>query len=348
MIRVLLTGGGSGGHIFPLLAVAKELQKKSDVQLRYFGPKSIYTDYLTAAGIKIAPIASAKLRRYFSWHNFIDAFKLIWSIFQAVFKVYWYMPDVAFSKGGSGSLPVLLACWFYRIPIVIHESDSVPSLNTLLARRFAKKALFAFKGIGNPIRDNIIRFTSYDPQIMKSRLGLQKEKPLILILGGSLGAVRINNFIEEVLDMLLERAQIVHQVGTANFAEMNKIKRPGYHIYAFLEGETYGQMLAASDIVISRAGAGAIFEIAAFGKPSILIPLPESAGEHQKHNAYYYADTGAAVVIEENNLLPHIFLREIDKILKDNQYRQSMQKVALSFAKPDAAPKIVQEIIKTI
>lgn len=356
MKKILLTGGGSGGHIFPLVAIAEHLKENPDVELRYYGPKDIYSGYLIKLGILVKHITPSKFRRYFDWQNFTDLPKFIFSIFQAIFKIYWFMPDVVFSKGGPGALPVLLACRFYLIPVIIHESDSVPGLTNKISGKFAKKIELAFENAkkyfpnknlnvaGNPVRRELFEYLSYDPGISKKRLGIETDKPLIFILGGSLGSVRINDFIESVVNDLLKKYQIIHQTGTANYQKLKDKQKPGYKIAAFLESKDYGEIMAASDLVISRAGAGAIFEIAAFGKPSILIPLPEAAGDHQRTNAYAYSQNGAAEVIEEPNL-GKVTLGVINKILSDSEKYQQMRKAALDFAKPEAAKTVAEDIL---
>lgn len=364
MKRILLTGGGSGGHIFPLVAVAKELKrlavdKKTDFQLKYFGPNDIYADYLAKEEIKVKPIVAAKLRRYFSWRNFIDGPLFLFSLGQALFKVYWFMPDIAFSKGGPGALPVLLACRFYRIPYIIHESDSVPGLTNSLSGKKALLVELAFESakkyfagkdarvVGNPIRFELLNYVSLDPNGAKERLGLETDRPLLLVLGGSSGSVRINKFIFDNLEMFLGKYQIIHQTGTGNYEEYVGREQKYYKPFAFLE-KNYGEMLAASDLVISRAGAGAIFELAIFGKPAILIPLPEAANNHQKINAYEYAETGAAEVVEEPNLLDNVVLGVIEKILNDPKKQQKMSLAALNFARPEAAKAVALDILDNI
>jgi UDP-N-acetylglucosamine--N-acetylmuramyl-(pentapeptide) pyrophosphoryl-undecaprenol N-acetylglucosamine transferase len=373
-IRILITGSGSGGHVFPLVAVARQIQQiavKSnlDLDLRYYGPKDIYTSYITKEGIEARAITSSKLRRYFSLKNVVDFPKFIFSIFQSLFKIYWFMPDIAFSKGGPGALPVLTACRFYNIPIIIHDSDAIPGLTNTVSGKFARQIELGFTSakkffpasktmrvVGNPIRESLLNFVSLDPVGAKERLKLDPKLPLILILGGSLGSVRVNNFTLAYLEKLLNKYQIVHQVGTANLANVkktftaisrqmdSKIKKR-YHPYAFLE-KNYGEMLAASDLVISRSGSGAIFELAAFGKPAILIPLPESARNHQRMNAIEYSKTGAAEVLEENNLSEAVALGMIDKLIKDSN--SQMHQAALKFAKPKAAAVIAADILSLV
>lgn len=373
-IRILITGSGSGGHVFPLVAVARQIQQiavKSnlDLDLRYYGPKDIYTSYITKEGIEARAITSSKLRRYFSLKNVVDFPKFIFSIFQSLFKIYWFMPDIAFSKGGPGALPVLTACRFYNIPIIIHDSDAIPGLTNTVSGKFARQIELGFTSakkffpasktmrvVGNPIRESLLNFVSLDPVGAKERLKLDPKLPLILILGGSLGSVRVNNFTLAYLEKLLNKYQIVHQVGTANLANVkktftaisrqmdSKIKKR-YHPYAFLE-KNYGEILAASDLVISRSGSGAIFELAAFGKPAILIPLPESARNHQRMNAIEYSKTGAAEVLEENNLSEAVALGMIDKLIKDSN--SQMHQAALKFAKPKAAAVIAADILSLV
>ncbi len=361
MKRILLTGGGSGGHVFPLIAVAKEIKKiavdkNMEVELRYYGPADIYSGYITQEEIKAYSVAASKLRRYFSWRNFIDGSLFLISLLQALFKVYWFMPDIAFSKGGPGALAVLFACRFYRIPYIIHESDSIPGLTNTLSAKKALVVELAFqsakkyfpnkeiKMVGNPIRHELLNYVSLDSAGAKGRLGLEIDRPLILVMGGSLGSVRINRFIFENLEQFLKKYQIIHQTGTANYENYAQQEQRYYKPFAFLE-KNYGEILAASDLVVSRAGAGTIFELAVFGKPAILIPLPESANNHQKTNAYEYAQTGAAEVIEEPNLLANVVLGTIDKILSNPNEQQKMRLAALNFAKPEAAKMIAGDIL---
>ena len=373
-VRILITGGGSGGHVFPLVAIAKQLQQLAiksnlDLVLRYYGPQDIYTSYITREDIEAKSIIASKLRRYFSLKNFVDLPKFVLSIFQSLFKIYWFMPDVAFSKGGPGALPVLIACRFYNIPVIIHDSDAIPGLTNTVSGKWSRQIELGFASakkyfpasktvrvVGNPIREDLLNYVSLDPKGAKERLKLDPNVPLILVLGGSLGSVRINNFILSYLEKLLGHYQVVHQVGTANLADVKKtfaalsrqweakIKNR-YYPYAFLE-KNYGEMLAASDLVITRSGSGAIFELAAFGKPAILIPLPESARNHQQMNAIQYSQIGAAEVLEENNLSEAVALGMIDKLIKapNTQMRQA----ALKFAKPKAAAIIAADILSLV
>lgn len=358
--RILLTGGGTGGHIYPLIAVARKL--KGEAELKYFGPKNIFSFYLLGEGIAIKHITSSKIRRYFSFLNFLDGFRFAWSIFQAFFKVYWFMPDVCFSKGGPGSIPVILVCRFYRIPIVIHESDSIPGKANLIASRYAKIIELGFesaakyfgrlpseiKVVGNLVREEILRFVN--PAEARRVFGLDVSKPTILVLGGSQGATRINDFIYKNLDSLIAKYQIIHGVGNENYIEyMSRFEKlpKGYFVAAYFENnlpEAYG----AADLVISRAGATTIFELSALGKPSILMPLPESANDHQKENAYQYAKTGAAIVIEQENLLVNLLESQLHQLLNSPEKLKLMSKVAKGFYRPNAIELIVQDILSFI
>lgn len=377
MLRIGLTGGGSGGHIYTLLAVAENLKKISaqrgeTIELRYFGDPKEYEARLIGAGIKITHITSSKLRRYFSMLTILDLFKFIWSIPQALFKLFFIMPDVVFSKGGPGSLPVLYAARFYRIPIVIHDSDAVPGLTTRLSQKFSKIIELAFpkaleyltnksaaKIVGNPIRDEVL-LTPEEKTVdgqkgAKSRLGFNPDLPLILVIGGSLGARVINLSILEGLRPLLDKYQIIHQIGLDNFDEYMEAARKEleslpppiaskYKPVPFL-GSDMRHALSAADIIISRAGSGAIFEIAAAEKPSILIPLENSANNHQKENAFQYEDSGACVIIEEENLFPDILISEGDKILNNPERLQKTKEGAKNFYKPNAAQIIAEDVI---
>jgi len=379
-MRILFTGGGTGGHIYPIVAVAEELQKlaageKINIDLRYFGSPGVFQGVLEENGIAVVKILSAKLRRYFDLRNFFDVpilFPL--SIIQALWKVFWFMPDVLFSKGGPGSLPVVLACKFYGVRIIIHDSDSIIGLANTIASRWADRILVSFDSaakaplnnaklagkvelVGNPIRRSLIEGKILDSRPAKKIFDFNPEKPVILVIGGSQGAVKINDFMMEIIEELIKNYQVFHQTGVKNFdavkQELDIIienhpaeEKTRYKIAPYFE-KNLNDVYSAADLVVSRAGSLSIFEIAAFGKPSILIPLPlEVVGDHQITNAYEYAKTGAAIVIEQPNLEPNIFLGQLKRLLSDPAKLKQMSDAAKNFSKPQAARIIAEEILK--
>lgn len=372
---ILLTGGGSAGHVFPLLAVSEQLialaiDNQMLLDFYYLGPQDDYSATLQKNGIKVMKLTGAKYRRYFDINNFLDIFRFFWSILQAFWKVFWLMPDVIFSKGGTGALPVVLAGWFYHIPVIIHESDSAPGLSNLLSSRFAKRVAVGFpqaarffkQGItahvGNPVREKILR-ERVDQKTGKERLGFDAREPLVVVLGGSQGSQKINEFILVNLKSILEVTQVLHQTGNENFAEVDKLSKVALedvptgveakHRYlpkAFLDSNEMTLALSGADLVIARSGASTVFELAAFGKPAILIPHSAGSNNHQTLNAQEFAQAGAGVVIEEQNLFPAIFLKQLKDILNDPEKLKVMSASAGKFFKPDAAHLIAQEILR--
>lgn len=382
MLRILFTGGGTGGHIYPIVAVAEELKLKfiegSEIDLRYLGSPESFRGLLENNGIKVSKIISAKLRRYFDLRNFIEIpFLFPLSVIQAIWKVFWIMPDVLFSKGGPGSLPVVLACKFYRVPIIIHDSDTVPGLANKLAARFANRIAISFASaadifiaknpklenkialIGNPIRNSLISGEILDKETAKKIFGFNPKKPVILIICGSQGAAKINDFMIETAGELIKDFQILHQTGIKNFKnvkqELDSIlknypaeEKANYKIVPYFDKDLKDAYTAA-DLIISRASGGSIFEIAAFAKPSLLIPLPsEVVGAHQIKNAYEYAKTGSALIIEQENLKPDIFLFQLKKLFSTPEKLNQMSQAAKSFSKPEAARIIAEEIVKLV
>lgn len=375
LFRIVLTGGGSGGHIFPLVAVADSLieikneLKLDNLEIFYLGPQNIFNEEFKRRDIKVFNISGAKWRRYLDIANLVDIPKFFWSFIQALFILFKLMPDVVFSKGGTGALPVILAAKFYFIPIIIHESDSIPGLTNRISGKLAKRVAISFLKsavffprektalIGQPVRHNLLVDLPVSYSNIKKYLGFNEDMPLILVLGGSQGAAIINNFIVNNLESLLQEFQIYHQTGPLNKEEVeiitnqilmnlsDSLKRR-YRCVGFLDSDQLRLALSAADLVISRAGAGAIFEIAAFGKPAILIPITESANNHQLNNAYEYANTGAAVVVEEANFKLNIILRQIKNIIEDRRLQEEMIQAAKKFARPKAARMIAEEILK--
>ena len=378
-MRILFAGGCTGGHIYPILAVTEELQKaaingKIDLDLRYFSDPERYNFLLVSNGILVSKIFSAKLRRYFDIRNLFDIPLFFISVIQSFWKVFWFMPDVLFSKGGPGSLPVVLACWFYRVPIIIHESDSAPGLANLMASKFADRIAVSFNSsteffiaknaelsekialTGNPTRKSLTD-SALEQEAAKQIFSFDSKKPLILIIGGSQGSAKINDFmLNASLELMEADIQVLHQTGVNNFDDAKKELKfilenytekemARYKIVPYFEKDLQ-DAYAAADIIISRAGSGSIFEIAAFGKPSILIPLQKSAQNHQIQNAYEYAGSGAAIIVEEANLMPNIIISQIKKIVSDPEKFKKMSEAAKNFSKPEAAKIISEEIIK--
>jgi UDP-N-acetylglucosamine--N-acetylmuramyl-(pentapeptide) pyrophosphoryl-undecaprenol N-acetylglucosamine transferase len=368
--RIVFAGGGSGGHVYPTLAVIDALQKRfielgMAAQMIRMGPRDGYETLFVNRGVLITPIVAGKVRRYFSLENFIDVPKLFIGFLQALFKLFSIMPDVVFSKGGTGALPVVFAAWCYRIPVAIHESDARPGLTNLASARFAKKVFVSFERaashfnpqktevVGTPIRSELLaEKTTKD--LAKDALGFSSSHPLTLILGGSQGSQRINDFILANLMEIIKETQVLHQTGIANLAEAQKLSRAAlidesfknrYQPVGYFD-KNLNLALTAADIVIARAGSNTLAEIAMFGIPAVLIPLADAANDHQRTNAYEFAKNGAAIVIEEANLLPGIFLGQLKKILSDDALRAKMAAASAQFFIPNAAEKIAQELLR--
>lgn len=377
MTRIVLTGGGTGGHLFPLVAVSRKIndicraENLGEPKIYYLGPGLFLESSLEkeAMNFHYTILMTGKWRRYFSFENFTDLFKIGIGIIQALWKVWLIMPDVIFSKGGYGSIATVIAGWLYRIPIIIHESDSIPGLTnrllapfaTLMAVSFSEAADYLPKDktyfTGEAVRDSF--FKPPEPEKERALLHLTTKKPIILILGGSQGAQKINDIILDILPNLLQVAEVIHQTGDNNYDSVFKESRVvlegldgeqlvSYHLVNFLVEPEYVAAMHVSDVVISRTGAGSIFEIAASGKASILIPIADSPSDHNRRNAYIFADNGRAEVIEEANLTPNLLLSVIRSILNNPEKKKSMEEKAKKFATPDAARLIAQALLNLI
>lgn len=365
-MRIVLTGGGTGGHIFPLIAVAKKIREKEklDTEFLFIGSNGkLEKEVMAAEGIPCKFIASGKMRRYFSLQNIVDFFKVPIGLIKSLWILLVFMPDAVFSKGGHASLPVVLAAWIYRIPVLIHESDAIPGVANRIAEKFSKRVAISYPMAksyflaskvvltGNPVRESLLNGHAEEA---RQRFGLADSKPTIFVTGGSQGARVINAAIIKILPALLQRAQVIHQTGEENFEEVShsaaqqgiKVGRDGYLAFSFLQAEEMRDALAVADLVISRAGAGSIAGIAAAGKAAILIPLLTAANDHQRMNAFELAKVGGALVLEEVNLTESLLLGNIEKLLNDSELRSSMGSKIRVFYHPDAADKIADGVIE--
>jgi len=373
-MRILFTGGGTGGHIFPILAIVRELKRQKsegifqeDLKFFYLGPKDYFAQLLLSQEeIEFQPILAGKIRRYFNLksiiENFFDIFiKTPIGIFQSFFHIFFISPDIIFSKGGYGSWPVVFSGWNMGVPIFLHESDIVPGLANKIISRFSlvvftsfpKTEYFSLKKMvltGNPIRLELLEGSKEEAQI---RFKLSNQKPVILILGGSQGAQRINDLILHILPKLLDSYEVIHQCGDKNIggvrteanAIINEEQARLYHLSPFLDEIGLSHAYQAADLIVSRAGSGSIFEIAALGKPSILIPLSGSAQNHQAENAFAFAQDGRAIAIEEENLTPNFFLDRLRYLFSHPHETAEMARKAKEFAQPQAALVITQYLL---
>lgn len=371
MLRILLTGAGSSGHLYPLVAVAEELKKQTqqggqDLELFFLGDDGLTTELAASINVAAKAIVSPKWRRYFSVENFLDILKTPLGLIQAFYYVWLFMPDLIFSKGGYDSFFPVLAGKFFGIPIVIHESDIIPGKANLWAGKMAKKVFLAFEGakkffkvdktdvVGNPIRQGIL--AGPDRATAIAAFDLDPNRPVVLITGASQGAKIINDTLLLALVELGQKFQVIHQAGPNNFEEVRKqteavvqegagtygeIIKQNYRLYPIFDIQQMALAYAAADVVVSRAGAGTIFEVAAVGKPSIVIPLKTAASNHQLANAKDFEKYGATV-IEEDNFTPHILMNEIQQAYEN---RQELGPKIKSFAKVYAASKVASGIL---
>ncbi|HUC89015.1 MAG TPA: UDP-N-acetylglucosamine--N-acetylmuramyl-(pentapeptide) pyrophosphoryl-undecaprenol N-acetylglucosamine transferase [Candidatus Paceibacterota bacterium] len=368
-MKILLTGGGTGGHFLPLIAIAEELlevaekQKIIDLRLYYMSDTPYDKRMLFENKITFVQIPSGKMRTYFSIRNFFDIFPLAIGMFFGLITMFFIYPDVVISKGGYSAFPAVFAARLLRIPVIVHESDSIPGRLNAWTAKFAKRVAVSWPEAGEhlpkdktaltgqPIRKEILHGS---PEGAFEFFKLDPKLPVIFVLGGSQGAEVINNNIIEVLPELLSRYQIIHQTGVKNIDDVlarsklvmesdskNLIR---YVPIPYLNNLAIRMAAGAATLVISRAGSF-IFEIASWGIPSIIIPITNSNGDHQKKNAFSYARTGACLVIEESNLTPHVLVAEIDRLMADKEKLTQMKNKALAFASPDAAKKIAEQAL---
>ncbi len=368
-MKVLFTGGGTGGHFYPIVAVAEKLnemaveQKILDMELFYISDTPYDQRALDDNHIQFTKLETGKQRVYFSIQNFFDVFKTFFATIRAIFMLYRIFPDVVFSKGGYPAVPVTIAARVLNIPLIIHESDSVPGRANKMAGKWASKIAISFK---EAIEHFPADKTAFVGHIVRKEvrtplkegafeyLKLRSAFPVVFILGGSQGAKFINNTVLDALPELVTRYQVIHQTGVKNFEEVKTIsdlvlkeseQKQNYYPYPYLNKLAIRMCAGVAGLVVSRAGANSISEIASWGIPSIIVPITKTNGDHQRNNAFNYARTGACLVIEESNLKPHVLIEEIDRLFANSEIMKSMSEATKEFVFPDAEDKVAQEII---
>lgn len=346
MKKIVLTGGGTAGHVTPNIALLPAL-KEAGFDAEYIGSYTgIEKDLITKEGVPYHGISSGKLRRYFDWKNFSDPFRVIRGYGQARSLLKKINPSIVFSKGGFVSVPVVLAAKSLHIPAILHESDMTPGLANKIAMKGAVKICCNFpetikylpegKGVltGSPIRQQLLHG---DRQKALDFTGLRGDRHILLIIGGSLGSVFINNAVRGALDDLLQKFEIIHLCGKGNL-DPSLDGKEGYVQYEYISKEL-PDLFAAADLVISRAGANAICELLALHKPNILIPLSRNASRgDQILNAESFKKQGFSYVIEEEDVNEQTLSEAIHYVA---EHKDEYKKAMTDSGQMDSIAKIV-------
>lgn len=373
-MRIVLVGGGTGGHFYPLIAVAEAIEDITtertliEPELIYIGPEPFDKTALLEHAIIYEPMVAGKMRKYASILNVFDSIKTMIGVVRSIFQLYRLYPDVVFSTGGYAAFPTLVAAKLLKIPVIIYDADAKPGRVSLWSSKFARWIAIAHleaaplypekirdrvARVGHPIRKEII---SPSKEGGYEFLKLDQSVPCIMIMGGSQGAQAINEVVIDALPDLVQRYNVVHQAGAANVDDVSKLAmvvlkdspyKERYRCFGLLNTLAIRMTAGISSVVVARAGSGTIFEIASWGIPAMLVPIPEDISHDQTENAFSYARAGAAVVIEQRNLTPHLLSAEIDRLMNDQGKRAQMSEAAKQFAKPDAARKIATAIVET-
>ncbi len=334
MKKIIMTGGGTAGHVTPNIALFPSL-KKAGYEISYIGSTDgIEKELIENQKIPYYGISSGKLRRYHSWKNFSDPFRVIKGFFQTRHILGSIKPDVVFSKGGFVSVPVVLAAKTKHIPTIIHESDITPGLANKLAIPAATKVCCNFpetipylpegKAIltGSPIRQELLHGSK---AAAREFCHFTKDLPILMIMGGSIGSVYINNAVRGCIDALLKKYQIIHLCGKGNL-DASLEGKSGYAQFEYVN-ENLPDLFAAADVVIARAGANSICELLALHKPNILIPLGLNASRgDQILNARSFEKQGFSVVLEEERVTSESLMQTLDDVMKNkNAYISAME-----------------------
>jgi len=356
-MRIVLTGGGTGGSVAPLLAIAEEIKKNyPETKFLFIGTRrglperEMMKDY----NFEFCQIFSGKLRRYFSWQNFLDIIRLKIGFWQSLFILRNFKPDLIIGAGGYVSVPVVLAGRFLKIPSIIHQQDIIPSLTNKILAPFAKKITVAFEVslndfpknktvlTGQPIRKFIL---NGDRKRAIQRFNLEENLPTLLVLGGGTGALFLNNLIWKILPELTKFCQVIHLTGKGKSQIPNsKSQIPNYHLYEFLT-EEMADAYAVADLVISRAGINVLSELSVLGKPTIIIPIPDS---HQEANAKYFAEKNAVVILNQKKLDEEKLLKEIKFLIENKDLREKLSKNIKKIMPSKGEEKIVNEILNLL
>ena len=351
---IVIAGGGTGGPVTPLLAVAAAIRVKRP-EARFLGIGTSYgpeAKLMAAAGLPFVAIPAGKLRRYFTWRNFLVPGEVLAGLVRAWFIIGETRPAAVVSAGGFVAAPVIWAAWLRRVPVHVHQQDIRPTLTNVLTLPFAASLSVAFdKSVadfqryhplrtGNPVRPAVFAGTAAGG---RQRFGLEPGVPTVLVMGGGTGAVNLNTLVRRALPLLTPACQIIHVAGPGKMEEIPEAPSR-YHQYELLTDEL-PDALAVADLVVSRAGIGSLSELAVLGKPTVIVPIP---GSHQEDNARYFAAAGAGVYLDERQTFSKHFADTIQEILNDAPRRQALSEAMRTMNRSDAAARVAAAVLALV
>jgi UDP-N-acetylglucosamine--N-acetylmuramyl-(pentapeptide) pyrophosphoryl-undecaprenol N-acetylglucosamine transferase len=379
-MRVLTVGGGSGGHVTPVVAVLREIKEiHPDAEIRFWCDQKFFKQAVEILAhfdkkIPVQKIIAGKLRRYhhltvfrqlfwpsLMYANIKDGFLVVAGFFQSLFKLIAWRPDVVFAKGGYVCLPVGIAAKLLGLPLVIHDSDAHPGLTNRVLSRWADKIATGAplkyypypkektRYVGIPVVESFRKFSEDEKIQAKNEWGVSSDYPLVVVTGGGLGASRINNAVVLALSDLLEFCSVVLISGVNQYDELRTITPQNnnrFQLHSFVSNNI-SSLFGAADAVVTRAGATTIVELALLEKPTILIPNGKLTGGHQLKNAAVYLENGAAKVIDEDEMVqnPHTLVETLNSLFSDRDSMESMAKKFAEFSKPNAARDVADMVL---
>ncbi len=369
-MRVLVSGGGTGGHIYPALAVATQLKQLYNADILYLGSDDgLETRLVPAAGFRLATIQAGKLQRYVSWQTAKGIARVPVGMLQAAGIVREFKPEVTFTSGGYVAVPAGLAARLQRVPLLLHQQDVPPNLSNKIIAPLATRISIAFADsrryfpaqktllLGNPIRQEILDVRQVPVPEARTRLGFAPELPLLLVTGGSQGARHLNQVVVQALPELLKFCQVLqisgqklfdetHALSDSVLTELDEATKRRYRLVSYMSDQM-PLALQAAELVLCRAGAATLSELATLGKPSILVPLPPALGSSpQEINADTFSKAHAADVIRNVDLKLELLVDRVQYMVNSPAQLIAMANALRDFSRPQATQQIVETIVK--
>ncbi len=345
--KILLTGGGTGGSVSPLLAIYDAL-KGDGYKFLWIGTRDgIEKEMVVKEGIKYMSVPNGKLRRYLSWRNLVDPIFVIAGFFKASFLVLKHRPSIVISAGSFVSVPVVWAAWFFGVPVLIHQQDARPGLANRLMSPFADVVTVTFEKSFQDYGDRAIWVGNFVRNLVtgnesstKNKFDFKSVLPVVLVVGGGTGAMAINKLVEESLEELTRFCQIIHVTGKGKFINQKTLSS-NYKQFEFLQRDEMSEALRVADVIVTRAGLGSLTEISHLKKPSIIIPMPDS---HQEENAQVFRDNNAAFVLNQKDLSKELFIEKIRELLNDKELQKLFSENVSKVIKRGANERVVKII----